>query len=59
MTENQLIEYLKRIVRLCAAHQANPNQQKREVEEIRLVAQHIIKTKKQEGKDHDVTGSPV
>ena len=59
MTENQLIEYLKRIVRLCAAHEANPNQQKREVQEIRGIVEHIIKTKSQEGKDHDVTGSPV
>lgn len=59
MTERQLIEYLKRIVRLCAAHEANPNQQKREVQEIRGIAEHIIKTKSQEGKNHDVTGSPV
>ena len=42
MTKNQRLQYLKRIVRLCAAHKANPNQTKNEIDEIRALAQHII-----------------
>ena len=56
MTKNQRLQYLKRIVRLCAAHKANPNQQKNEVDEIRALAQHIIDVDEQ---DTDIEGSPV
>lgn len=56
MTKNQRLQYLKRIVRLCAAHKANPNQTKNEVDEIRALAQHIIDA---EEKDIDVEGTPI
>jgi len=41
---------------LCAAHKANPNQQKNEVDEIRALAQHIIDV---EERDTDIEGTPV
>jgi hypothetical protein len=56
VTKNQRLQYLKRIVRLCAAHKANPNQQKNEIDEIRALAQHIIDV---DEKDTDIEGSPV
>ena len=56
MTKNQRLQYLKRIVRLCAAHKANPNQTKNEVDEIRALAQHIIDEEEQ---DLDIEGTPV
>jgi hypothetical protein len=56
VTKNQRLQYLKRIVRLCAAHKANPNQQKNEVDEIRALAQHIIDV---EERDTDIEGTPV
>lgn len=56
MTKNQRLQYLKRIVRLCAAHKANPNQQKNEIDEIRALAQHIIDVDEQ---DTDIEGTPV
>lgn len=58
MTENQEIEYLKRIVRLCAAHKANPNHTKGEIDEIRQVVEHVI-SHKIKGKANDITGAPV
>ena len=58
MTENQEIEYLKRIVRLCAAHKANPNYTKGEIDEIRQVVEHVI-SHKIKGKTNDITGAPV
>jgi len=56
MTPNQELQYLKRVVRLCAAHKANPNQQKNEVEEIRALVQHIIDEKE---KPVEIEGTPV
>ena len=56
VTKNQRLQYLKRIVRLCAAHKANPNQTKNEVDEIRALAQHIIDA---EEKDIEIEGTPV
>lgn len=58
MTENQEIKYLQRIVRLCAAHKANPNQTKGEIDEIRQIAEHVI-SHKIKGKSDDITGTPV
>ena len=61
MTPNQEYQYLKRIVRLCAAHRANPNQQKNEVEEIRHIAERLIAQKDIERikKFNEVKGTPV
>jgi len=56
VTKNQRLQYLKRIVRLCAAHKANPNQTKNEVDEIRALAQHIIDA---EEKNIEIEGTPV
>jgi len=58
MTENQEIKYLQRIVRLCAAHKANPNHTKGEIDEIRQIAEHVI-SNKIKGKTDDITGTPV
>jgi hypothetical protein len=58
MTENQEIKYLQRIVRLCAAHKANPNHTKGEIDEIRQIAEHVI-SNKIKGKSDDITGTPV
>ncbi len=58
MTENQEIKYLQRIVRLCAAHKANPNHTKGEIDEIRQIAEHVI-LNKIKGKSDDITGTPV
>lgn len=58
MTENQEIKYLQRIVRLCAAHKANPNHTKGEIDEIRQIAEHVI-SYKTKGKSDDITGTPV
>lgn len=58
MTENQEIEYLKRVLRLCAAHKANPNRDKGEIDEIRQVVEHVI-SHKIKGKSNDITGAPV
>lgn len=61
MTRNQEYQYLKRIVRLCAAHKANPNQQKNEVEEIRHIAERLIAHKDVERVEgfNEVKGTPV
>lgn len=61
MTPNQEYQYLKRIVRLCAAHRANPNQQKNEVEEIRQIALRLLDHKDVERVErfNEVKGTPV
>ena len=61
MTPNQEYQYLKRILRLCAAHKANPNQQKNEVDEIRVIVQRIIEHKDAQRIEHfnEVKGTPV
>jgi len=56
VTPNQELQYLKRVVRLCAAHKANPNQQKNEVDEIRALVQYIIDQKE---KPVEIEGTPV
>lgn len=56
MTPNQELQYLKRVVRLCAAHKANPNLQKNEVEEIRNIVERIIEHKE---KQIEIEGTPV
>jgi hypothetical protein len=61
MTPNQEMQYLKRILRLCAAHKANPNQQKNEVDEIRVIVQRIIEHKDVQRIErfNEVKGTPV
>jgi hypothetical protein len=61
VTPNQEMQYLKRILRLCAAHKANPNQQKNEVDEIRVIVQRIIEHKDVQRIErlNEVKGTPV
>jgi hypothetical protein len=61
VTPNQEMQYLKRILRLCAAHKANPNQQKNEVDEIRVIVQRIIDHKDVQRIErfNEVKGTPV
>lgn len=43
MTEENLVLYMQRIIRLCAAMDANLNSSKSETDAIRVICEHIIK----------------
>jgi hypothetical protein len=43
VTEENLVLYMQRIIRLCAAMDANPNSSKSETDAIRIICEHIIK----------------